>query len=79
MGSSSNSTASPSTSTQTQTVTNSYNTTKNWNLSNIGNMTFGDQALQTASGQDTALTQYIPYALALVGLLVVVSFFKGRK
>ena len=75
----SNSNSSPSTTTKTETTTNSYN--KTYSVDNVGNIAFGTDAINAMqSGADSdSLTKYLPYAFGLVGVIVLLSFFKGGK
>ena len=61
----------------TTTYSNSFN--KSYSLDNVGNVVFGDAALQSLAAGNDPLTRFLPWALALVAALVLLSIFRGDK
>jgi hypothetical protein len=71
------SSASTSSTSQQTSIADSYNRTTN--LANSGNVIIGEKAAAVALGGD-AVSQYVPYALLIVGGAVVLKYLsKGGK
>jgi len=67
--------ASSSASSATTTYANSFN--RSTTLTNVGNVSFGDDAIKALAGSSNTFDKLLPWALALAGLFLVLSFFRG--